>query len=63
MDFTGFTIGQYEEIKMALFMHTWAWEKGPLKDEVFVVMTFCERMSKLLQSVEEKIGHDIAKAA
>lgn len=59
---SGFGIVAYEEIKIALFMHTWAWKEGPLKDEVFVVMQFCERMSKLLQSTKEKVGHDIANA-
>ena len=33
---------------------------GPLKDEIFVINNFCERYSKLLQSVKEKIGRDIS---
>ena len=38
-------------------------QRGPLKDDAFVISQFCERMSKVLYKVEKKIGYDIAKVA
>lgn len=38
-------------------------EGDALKDEIFVVNHFCERFAKLLESVKEKIGHDISATA
>ncbi|KAL3771839.1 hypothetical protein ACHAWU_004398 [Discostella pseudostelligera] len=59
LDFTGFGIGEYEELLFPLM----DLQRGPLKDDAFVISQFCERMSKVLYKVEKKIGYDIAKVA
>ena len=60
LDFAGIGVTEYDGISTTLASVS---VEGARQDDVFVIRQFCDRMSKLLQSIKGKTGYDIAKAS